>query len=173
VKKNRLPALSGGWRLIRECFQKHLCSYQGTDAAKFLFGPLNHKWIWYQHWTIPTLRKIQIAQLFMSYSCIQWRHKIEILPLFSANWVLMTVPECGLYLLLLLAMSCAKQNLAAVWHDQDGSDLLVHHVGHWDPLRSHPPDQEGIDGDPAVGWEGLRYYDLLWRSTAVISCGLQ
>jgi len=144
-----------------------------TDAAKLLFGLFSHKWIWYQHWAIPTLRKIQIAQLFISYSCIQWRHKFEIVLLFSANSVLMTVPVCGPYLLLLLVMPCVKQNLATVWHGQDGPDHLVHHVGHWDPLRSHLLDQEGIDGDPAVGWEGLRYCDLLGRSTALISCGLQ
>jgi hypothetical protein len=31
--------MSGGWRLIRECFEKHLCSrHQGTDAANFRLG---------------------------------------------------------------------------------------------------------------------------------------
>jgi hypothetical protein len=63
---------------------------------------------------IPTVRKIQIAQLFISYSCNQWRHKFEIVPFFSANSVLMTVPECGLYLLLLVVVPCVQQNLAVV-----------------------------------------------------------
>ena len=80
----------------------------------------------------------------------------------------MTVPECGLHLLLLLAMPCVQQNLAAVLRGRDDPDRLAHHVDHWDPQRSRLPDREGIDGDPVVGWEGLRYYDLLGRSTALI-----
>jgi hypothetical protein len=105
--------------------------------------------------------------------CIQWGHKFETVPLFFANSVLTTVPECVLYSLLLVEMLCVQQNLAAVLHGRDGHDHLVHRVGHWDPPRSHLPDREGIDGDPVAGWGGLRYYDLLGRSTALILCGFQ
>jgi hypothetical protein len=62
---------------------------------------------------ILTLSKIQMAQLIIHHSCIQWRHKFETVLLFYANLIFVTLPECGLYLLLLLEMPHVWQNLAA------------------------------------------------------------